>query len=207
MLSTMCNETVTIYHRRTGEQTTNVKAMVQPQIIFVPNDKVSIEPDDVIERVLPSGTVERFVVTEPGFYARTDGIEGHYQVKFYREGSRPRLTPRHSIHVSGGNVRVNVDSIDHSTNLSSVQAGSTSELLSELQVLRRELLTRAGDKPENFVAIGTVVAAEGAAAQGDETKAGLLLGTLGTASDWVLSVAKDLSVKIAAEMIKSHMGS
>jgi hypothetical protein len=203
-LATMCTEHVVVHHHRTGAQST-AKAMVQSKTIFIPNDQVPIEPNDVIERTIPSGVVERYIVEDPGFINRIHGIPSHYQVKARREGVVTRADGGHSIHVTGANSRVNIGSTDHSTNrvdLAALEDG----LLSELQRLRRELLARAGDSAENYVTIGTVAAAEAAVQQGDEAKASALLGGLGKAGGWVLGVARDIGVKLAAEIILKHSG-
>ena len=206
MLSEMCNEDVVVHSRRTGGQV-SVKAMVQPKTIFVADERVKIESDDVIERTLPSGVLERYVVVEPGFWAATHGVEGHYQIKFRREGASAPLLQAHQIYMSGPNSRVNLGSTDRSTNTVNLNAANEGlGLPAELRLLREEMLRQAEGDPDHYIAVGVVASAEKAALVGDEARVGALLGKLGEAGKWVLDIAKDVSAKIVAELISKSAG-
>jgi hypothetical protein len=75
-----------------------------------------VRPGDEIRRMLPNGREEAFVVQDPKYYG--GGPFGpHYQVKIRRGGVYPKHTGgNYTIHVSGSNSRVNIDSTDRSIN-------------------------------------------------------------------------------------------
>lgn len=86
--------------------------------IVVLDEKLVILPGDEIRRGLPNGTDETFEVVDPRFHEETFGIPPHFQVKVRKKGTYPRHTGGHfSITVSGPNARVNVGSMDNSTNV------------------------------------------------------------------------------------------
>ncbi len=185
------------------------KGRVAGTIILINDVRVPLEVGDAIERSLPSGIVERFIVTDPGYHETTGhGIPSHYQARFRRADAVASRASTPAIHVTGDHARINVGSTDHSSN--SIQylaaAGEPSELAAELRALRIELLARAGDSPEQYSAIGAVATAEKAASEGDVAKAGPILGSLGKVGEWVLSTATDLGLRLASEYIKAHTG-
>lgn len=204
-LFSLCNETVTVERSTDGSRRENVSALVSSDHIVIPDVSVPLAPDDVILRKLPSGDVERFVVTEPGFHEKFHGIPAHYQAKYRREGTAPEGQPGYVVNVSGQNSRVNINSTDNSTNVVHYQPQQMVQLAEELLTLREELLQRARSS-EDYVAIGAVSQAEIAANAGDSTKLGKVLSTLGAGGRWVLDVAEEISVKLAVEAVKAHMG-
>ena len=76
-----------------------------------------IEVGDHFFRQLPSGLVEDFIVTDPGFMRGVGGAIGpHFQAKV-RRGDEPTAAPQTIInHITGNNARVNVNSVDNSSN-------------------------------------------------------------------------------------------
>ena len=192
-----------------GDAPIPTKGRVAGSIILINDARVPLRVDDAVERSLPSGIVERFIITDPGYHETVGhGIPSHYQAKFRREDAAPSRSPMSAIHVTGDHARINVGSVDHSTN--SIQylaaSGQNDELASELRALRLELLSKAGDAPENYSAIGVIATAESAATEGDEAKAAAGLRTLGKAGTWVLKTATDLGLPIATAYIKVHLG-
>jgi hypothetical protein len=202
-LLSQCNEKVTV-ERRDGSRYENVPALVTKGMILIPDTKIPIEPDDAILRELPSGIVERLVVTEPGFYAAHHGIAAHYQIKYQREGQQPAGSPGYNIHVSGDNSRVNINSIDNSTNTISNQLLDLTALATELAALRKALLDRA-QSPEHYTAIGAIAAAETETKSGDASKVKRALSALGTAGLWALETSKEIGVSLAAELLKEQI--
>src|ERR1700682_1669187 len=57
-LASKCNEKVTV-ERHDNTRYENVPALVSKEMIFIPDAKIPIEPNDAILRQLPSGIVER----------------------------------------------------------------------------------------------------------------------------------------------------
>ncbi len=204
-LLSRCNEKVTV-ERRDNSRYENVPALVSKGMILIPDAKIPIEPDDAILRQLPSGIVERLVVTEPGFYATIHGIPAHYQVKYRREGQKPAGNPGYHIHLSGDNPRVNINSIDSSANTISKGSLDLTALAAELAKLRKVLLERA-QTPEHYTAIGIIASAETETKSGDASKVNRALSALGTASRWVLDTSKEIGVTLVAELLKAHISS
>ena len=84
-----------------------------------PEQNAVIHVGDEIRRKLPNGTEETFEVVDPVYYEGLGGaIPPHYQVKIRRKGAFPSGTGGHlTFNVSGQNSRVNIGSVDRSTNL------------------------------------------------------------------------------------------
>jgi hypothetical protein len=206
-LHTVCTENLMICPKN-GEACSPSKGRVTGPTLFLLNTKVPLTAGDAVERSLPSGIVERFIVIDPGFQQGIHGIPSHYQAKYRRADAEPRKAGGHIVHVSGAHARINMDSIDRSTNTVQYLAAATEpgDLAIELRALRVELLSRAGDGPEQYSAIGAVASAESAASRGDATQGGAVLRSLGKAGEWVLSTARDLGLQVASEYIKTHIG-
>jgi len=139
--------------------------------IVIPDPSVTIFTGDEIRRTIPSGVEEAFEVLDPVFHQGHGGIPAHYQVSNRRKGTFPARTGGNfTIHVSGPNSRVNVNSTDHSRNFvadhnvfgdlqaainKGVSEPAERELLSKLVASMQET---AGDKPsflksyQNFMA-------------------------------------------------------
>lgn len=202
-LLSQCNEKVTI-ERRDNSRYENVPALVSRGMILIPDAKIPIEPDDAILRQLPSGIVERLVVTEPGFYTTNHGISAHYQVKYRREGQKPAGSPGYHIHLNGDNSRVNINSIDNSENSITNQSLDFTELAAELAKLRKALLERA-QSPEHYTAIGAIASAETETKSGDASKIKRALSALGSAGRWVLDPSKEIGVPVVVELLKGQI--
>ncbi|MBB2685235.1 UNVERIFIED_ORG: hypothetical protein GGD47_002823 [Rhizobium etli] len=96
-----------------------INAQVSPGKIITFDKKLQLEPNDHFLRPLPNGLVEDYIVTDPGYFAGIHGIEGHFQAKVRRSDApvAPAQTVIHNItnHFHGPNSRVNINSIDNST--------------------------------------------------------------------------------------------
>jgi hypothetical protein len=138
MLEEFPTDTVTLV-KPSGDKIENIKALVQPRMIFLPDATVPVEEGDRLVRVLPNGLEERFVVEDRGYYGGMGEIEPHYQVKVSREGAGQKGRPVVNWNLSGPNVRVNIGSEDSSVNIVTL---STAEVFGEL----REIVSK--DVPE-----------------------------------------------------------
>ena len=203
-LERQCKDVVTIEHAD-GTRHENVKALVTPNIVMVPDAKIPISPDDIILRELPSGLVERMVVTDPAFNQGLGPIRPHYQARYKREGEKPAGTPGYVIHVTGPNSRVNINSVDQSQNAVRIEQQDLGDLAVELEKLRTALVQNASTA-EHYSAIGSIASAETAAKEGDKSKVEQALSALGSAGKWVAGVAKDIGVPIAVAVLKAHAG-
>jgi len=68
-----------------GQRYDNIKASVQPKMIFINDSALPIEEGDKIVRELPNGLIESYIVLDRGFYQKFGGIAAHYQVKVQKE--------------------------------------------------------------------------------------------------------------------------
>jgi len=117
--SSMCNDVVTLV-KQDGTVIEKINANVQPNMIFIYDEKLPLEENDKIYRPLPNGLVENYVVIDRGFYSTFHGIQAHYQAKVRKEGSikneqYQRITNIYNL--NGPQSRVNISSTDNSVNL------------------------------------------------------------------------------------------
>ena len=95
----------------------NVKALVQREKIFIDDGSLNIEEGDVIERTLPSGNQEEYLVVDRGFYRGAHGIPDHYQIKVKKQTPYSKANSNHI--VNNYNIanagKVNIQSTDNSS--------------------------------------------------------------------------------------------
>ena len=102
----------------TGEVRSKAKAVLSSDLAVVHDGKAVISVGDEIRRILPNGQEEVFDVIDPTFYPGMGHIGPHYQVKIARKGTfAPRTGGNYTVHVTGDNSRVNIASLDQSTNI------------------------------------------------------------------------------------------
>ena len=117
MFEGMLNDRVTLVKKDGAVAKENIKAVVQPKMIFMEDSTLPIEPGDSLLRTLPSGLVEEFIVDDPGFYAGMRGMKAHFQTKV-RRSDAPAARPGTIINnIQGQNARVNIHSTDNSQNM------------------------------------------------------------------------------------------
>lgn len=95
----------------------DVEALVDRDKIFIDDGSLNIEEDDIIERVLPSGAKEQFLVIDRGFYRGAHGIPDHYQIKVQKQSGYVKLSRGNVIneyHITNAD-KVNIQSTDNST--------------------------------------------------------------------------------------------
>lgn len=94
---------------------------------------IQVLPGDEIRRSLPNGMEETFEVVDPKFTGDFHGIPAHFQIDVRRKGAfTPGEGGNYSIHVSGPNARVNLHSVDHSSNVA-VQGDFYGDLATAIQ--------------------------------------------------------------------------
>lgn len=99
-------------------QSIRTMAMVQKEKIYVEDVNVSLCAGDVIERVLPSGFKERFIVVNATCRLGNPQLS-HWEIGYEKEGDVRCLNQ--SINITGG-INANklyIQSIDDSTNITS----------------------------------------------------------------------------------------
>lgn len=156
-------------------------------------------------RTLPSGLVERLVVTEPGYHKGFHSIPGHYQAKYRHEAAVQKNNSGPMLHVSGTNSRININSTDNSTNTVTTHIENAPKLASELEQLRNALLQKA-TSPEHYVAIGAIAEAEAAAMENNGSKLSAALDRLQTGGGWVWETAQKIAIPVASKALAAHLG-
>ena len=110
-----------------GQRFENVKAGVQQQSILIPDTKIPIEAGDRITHALPSGLIDEYLVTDPGFSSgMPPHIPAHYTVKFEKLTAARRAPPAGGssiVYNLRDNARVSINSVDSSTNIINVSLG------------------------------------------------------------------------------------
>jgi len=174
MFEDLMNERLTLHKKSTG-QMHPFAALVQPgkSLIITGDGRLPVEEGDLVERPLPT-SVETYTVIERGYYADTDGIHAHYQMKVRKNSAAPGQTHQagpvtHIYNLTGNQARVNVQSTDSSVNISSVTneelfAGIAEEIqrhvpnepqrnqmLAKLEALRRADATSMGERYREFI--------------------------------------------------------
>ena len=90
----MLNDVVSLI-KANGQRYDNIKASVQPQMIFISDSTLPIEEGDKIFRELPNGLTETYIVLDRGYYQKFHSMAAHYQVKVRKETAI--LPSRHTI--------------------------------------------------------------------------------------------------------------
>jgi hypothetical protein len=123
-----------------GERTEGIPANVSEDTVIICQSLPIIRAGDELVRIASNGLEERMRVVDPGFYEAWEGIEAHYQSKVvkserYQPGhvqSAPPAITSHIYNINGANARVNLHSIDRSTNIAT-QVDTSKELISALR--------------------------------------------------------------------------
>jgi len=153
MLSEFMIDEVTII-KMNGERIEGVKASVQSRKIFIDRSDILIEPNDLIERRMSNGGKETYRVVNPGFYEEMFGHPAHYQITHEKIGVTEKVgTPNVvNYNVSGNNTRVNVNSIDNSSNV----VNEKQEIFEHLDMLRQEIRKVSDNKKEHLEIIDAI---------------------------------------------------
>ncbi|MCJ9720798.1 hypothetical protein MOV66_10265 [Agrobacterium sp. SHOUNA12C] len=97
-----------------------IKAQVSPGKIITFETDMQVEPNDHFIRVLPNGLAEDYIVIDPGYHAGLSVIRASYQARVRRSdapvASSQSVIHHITNHFHGPNSRVNINSVDNSTN-------------------------------------------------------------------------------------------
>lgn len=128
-LKELLRDMITIV-KQDGKRFENVRALVQRGKIITDQIKIPIEPGDHVIRKTRAGVEESFIVDDPGFLE--GGELSHYEMKVQKTGEPVSPDPKPMIYynVTGANTRININSVDGSTNV--VNAGPE-KLFAELR--------------------------------------------------------------------------
>ena len=138
-LKELMKDTVSLI-KSDGRHFEDIKASVQRDKIFIYDASIPVEEGDTYERTLPNGIVERYTVLDAGYYEGIAGIKAHYQSVVRKETKiEPKSQPTQVIYnLIGPNARVNIQSVDTSTNLVEIEP---SELFEKLRAVIKDSIT------------------------------------------------------------------
>ncbi len=95
-----------------------VKGIYSAKQITIFDEQADLAAGYELRRKIPNGSEEAFEVLDPVFQQAFHGIPAHFQVSIRRKGSFSAGTGgNYTVHVNGTNSRVNIHSIDNSTNI------------------------------------------------------------------------------------------
>lgn len=139
LLKSLMGDTVSLV-KKDGRLFEDIKASVQRDKIFIDDARISVEEGDTYERKLPNGSVEQYTVLDAGYHEGIRGIKAHYQSVVRKETKiEPQRQPTQIVYnLIGPNARVNIQSVDTSTNLVEVEP---SELFEKLRGLIKHSIT------------------------------------------------------------------
>jgi hypothetical protein len=101
-----------------GSRFERLRAVVERNSIIFDDVDVPLDEGDQIERSLPGGRKELYDVLDAGFTKGGGGIPDFYHAKVRKTTSRlPQAAATTHVSVSGPNARVNLGSVDNSTNI------------------------------------------------------------------------------------------
>jgi hypothetical protein len=119
----MMTDTVSLV-KKDGRRKEGVGAVVQPKEIITFDVTLDVEEGDRIERPLPTGRIESYLILDTGFNPGHSGIPPFYQMKVRKESAIHEGGASGMVvyNVTGPNARVNVNSSDSSTNVANVSS-------------------------------------------------------------------------------------
>jgi len=105
--------------------------------------KPLVEPGDLVVCARSNGSEESYRVLDPGFHEDFHGIPAGYQMAVQKLGvlSRPGAPGSTTYNVNGPNARVNVHSVDNSTNVAGIDPAFHTALQQLTAAIERAGLT------------------------------------------------------------------
>lgn len=113
-----------------GSRRENVKCQFHPPKVIVPDASLDIADGYVLERTLPNGRTDAYVVEDIQFFPAQFGVTPAFYELRVRKASAP--TPHTTLpsiiyNVTGPNARVNIGSTDSSVNIAQVEVATLFE--------------------------------------------------------------------------------
>lgn len=123
-LQTQTNNPFVLYKRDGSE--IPFKGLLAGGKIFTFDAGLPVEDNEIVERALPNGKSERYIVLDTGFHSKVGRISDHFQMVVQKENAvaAPSHLPTAGVtniyNVQGPNARVNLHSVDSSYNLANI---------------------------------------------------------------------------------------
>lgn len=96
----------------------NIEALIGQKVVYIEDVSIDIEEGDIIERILPAGSKEQYLVIDRGFIRGTGGgIPSHYEAKVEKQTAYTKVSKGAVInqyHITNAD-KVNIQSTDNST--------------------------------------------------------------------------------------------
>ncbi|WP_059414314.1 hypothetical protein [Cupriavidus basilensis] len=129
-----------------GQRFDGLKASVQGSKIFMTGSKPLVEPGDMIVCARSNGSEESYRVLDPGFHEDFHGIPAGYQMSVQKLGvlPKPGAPGNTTYNFHGANSRVNVQSVDNSTNVAGIDPTLQAALQHLVSAIERAGLTADG---------------------------------------------------------------
>ncbi|MYC33976.1 MAG: hypothetical protein F4X64_12480 [Chloroflexi bacterium] len=124
MFDQLFNDTITIVNSD-GTKHEGIAAIVQKEKVTILDVSIPISTNGTIERLLPSGQLERLSIIDYHLSTGMGGIPDVYEISIEREGTRRAVTTQDpvNIHVSDSpQARINLNSTDQSRNSIIIEA-------------------------------------------------------------------------------------
>lgn len=98
----------------------DIEALIDGDSIFIDDVTIPLDEGDIIERIIPSGTKEQYLIVDPGFHKGMRGIPDHYQAVVEKQTNYTKIS-RGQVSYTTYNIshtdRVNIHSTDNSKNI------------------------------------------------------------------------------------------
>jgi hypothetical protein len=148
--------------KKDGSRIEGLTAVVQPHEITVYDNSLNVEEGDKIERRLPTGRVETYVILDTGYNPGVGPVSGFYQMRVRKESAirEEPVSPSVIYNVTGANSRVNINSSDSSTNIANVN-------LAELFQRMRDAVATLPENEQREVLVERIDALEESQGSGD----------------------------------------
>lgn len=132
-----------------GTRISEISAFVQTETVFIPDGNLPIEEGDTIERVLPSGLIEEYLVLDRRYMSMGPY---RFQTKVRKKSSLVPQKQGHptTIYQIGDNAKVNINSEDNSTNTINKND------LSQFKEIEKALINQIPDDGERKKCIKTL---------------------------------------------------
>lgn len=140
----MMNDAVTLVKKDGTVVKEGIKAQVSKGSIITFDASLPIEPGDHFVRLQQSGLAEDYIVIDPGYISGIGGragIPNHFQSRVRRSDApvAPPSTIINNIHNHGPNSRVNINSVDNSTNTTTTISIQPLEVASLIEKIKPDL--------------------------------------------------------------------
>lgn len=115
-----------VLNKPDGRQTPFSGRLADNKRLITFDMNLDVEDNDVAERTLPNGKIERFRILDTGFNSGLHGIPASFQMRVEKVGAgvpsrSGGAAVTHHYHAEGPNARINLHSVDSSHNVANAE--------------------------------------------------------------------------------------